>query len=238
MSARLRRVCVLLACITWAAACAPATQTPIPVQRSLRAATAQLYPIQFEDTIQIRAVVISHESYLAQDRETRELTLQRLGAPEQPIQLRYTLPKGEEIPVQVGESVTVVANRPTAKEGERVFTSLLLTRGQEWLFLLSEQNWIPSSMGQSRFRWVGDGDIAFTESGRIQGLCEAVRQERGLSFEWNERRYNVPPGGTITIPDEGGMTRHFTLVENSTILKAQCPITPESRRSLYMIGEN
>ena len=189
-----------------------------------------------ESTRKVSGVVTSHDVHLYQDRETREITLNTLGKSKKSLQLRYTLPNGERIPVDVGDAITIYAHRPEAKEGVRSFTSLLVTQNDRWIFLLSEQSWVPLPESNPRLRIVGDGDSSFVESGRIQGLCEAVKQERVLLFEWDNRRYKISPGAQVIIPSDSGDGQAFTLIENSQIMKAQCPINPKTRRSFFMVS--
>ena len=135
------------------------------------------------------------------------------------------------------DTVTLYTQQTQPKEGEsRKFTSLALVRGEEWLFILSEQREVPD-IPELPLQVFGDGDIAFRESGRMQGLCEAVRIEHQLQFEWKGRRYRIDPGQTLQIEgtDEGkGVS--VTLVQNSEINNAQCRIDPILRSSIYVIA--
>ena len=215
------------------ASCATVLQTPIPITRSLRSVSVQLSGTEGPSAI-LSGIVIDHSSISFDELESWRIEF-RTENSSKTKKLRYILPNEERIPVEVDDRIEIYTKTTKARDGEkRMFTSMGIKREGEWVFILSEQKEVPDIEGFP-LEIIDSGEISFRESGRMQGLCEAVRLERQLLLEWKARRYSVFPGQSLRVQEGREQDGYVTLVQNSEVINAQCQIDPNERASLYFI---
>jgi len=213
--------------------CATVLQTPIPITRSLRSVSVQISGTTVSSPV-LSGVVIDHSSISFDELESWLIEFKTENSSKTK-KLRYILPNEERIPVEVEDRIEIHTKTTQARDGEkRMFTSLGIKRGEEWVFILSEQAEILDIEGFP-LEIIASGEISFRESGRMQGLCEAVRLERQLLLEWKGRRYSVVPGQSLRVHEGQEQNGYVTLVQNSEVINAQCKIDPNKRTSLYFI---
>jgi len=182
----------------------------------------------------LSGIVLEHSSISFDELESWLIEFQT-DDNSKPKKLRYILPNQERIPVEIEDRIEVHVKTTEVRDGEkRIFTSMGIKRDGEWVFILSEQTEMPS-IEAFPLEIVDNGEISFRESGRMQGLCEAVRLERQLLLEWQGRRYSVQPGQSLRVQEGQELNGYVTLVQNSEVINAQCTIDPIERTSLYFV---
>lgn len=230
---------LLLTVLSLLGACAHSGPEPITPLRGTRSASfSHPYTLNPGEERSVDFTVLEHDSLSMEGLESHVLKLEVLeNSGKRSITLRYALPRNERIALEPGDTGQLVLALGFPEEtGKRSFTSVLIAKGGEWTFGLLEQEKIPESLLEGPLRIIGSGDTVYRESGRVQGLCEAVRAERELLFSWEGRRYRIAPGESITVAHAKGKAPKFTLVEQSEVLQAQCELDPTERSSIYFLA--
>ena len=153
--------------------------------------------------------------------------------------MRYRLPNEERLPLEPGQPVTFFAERtPPHEDGTRRFWSTVVLSEENLIFAHIQQNIVPRAGSSLPLQIRGNGEVAYRESGRIQGLCEGVLAERELKVRWEGRNFTLAPGSEVRLKSvETGEQPPFllTLVQNNDLVEGDCSLDPPYRSEIVVL---
>ena len=144
-----------------------------------------------------------------------------------PVRIRYRLPAGLVLPVTVGTSVQLRVYRRRPQDAPRSRTGLVLHDATgRLLALVDDTGAVPTGAWGLPLRVVPTARVAYRESGRFSGLCEAIVEHRwarigGVDGAGQQGSVLLRPGETRTVRLQGH--RYVVLLaELARTVRATC----------------
>ena len=219
--------------------CSHPNQTPIQLDRATRSASLHIRSAHVTDQerLQIRGTIFSHT--------TTEVGRFKGGLVHQGKDNRAPVPHAVSPPERGKTSSRartagdiLCGTYPSSRKTVRRFWSTVVLSEENLIFAHIQQNIVPRAGSSLPLQIRGNGEVAYRESGRIQGLCEGVLAERELKVRWEGRNFTLAPGSEVRLKSvETGEQPPFllTLVQNNDLVEGDCSLDPPYRSEIVVL---